>query len=140
VRIVFTETMVSRTPDADAPRSWRQRPDAGGGVPHDWVCYVVNACNHFSDAVPSRVSAIGYRHPVFDTIHRLYGTIEYPNGVVGIAETSQQASFVHETNAAGHLGRLRLPVPLSAEHDAGITHDAVPPPAIVAERTVHHVP
>ena len=138
VRVVFSHNSVTKAPAANAPRNWRQRREMGGGVPHDWVCYAVNGCNHFANDIPTRVSAFAYQDPVFDTSDRLYGAIEYPNGVVGIVETTRQAAFAHEMNASGRLGRLRLPIPLSTEHDADIAHD-VPRHEDVPERAMHQV-
>jgi predicted dehydrogenase len=76
-------------PGPNDPRDWRQRKELGGGVPYDLACYCVNACNHVAGALPTQVMAITRRSSRYDTVHRMYGLIEYENGVVGRITSSK---------------------------------------------------
>ncbi|HEX3030370.1 MAG TPA: Gfo/Idh/MocA family oxidoreductase [Clostridia bacterium] len=89
---------------------WRYRKECGGGVPYDWMSYLVNACNHFSGGMPKKVYAIGNESSKYGVIYRIFGMIEYDNGIVGIIESSKEANFSQELQITCTNGILRLPV------------------------------
>ena len=47
---------------------------------------------------------------MYDTVSRVFGLIEYENGVVGTIESSMRADFNHELRINGAHGHVRLPV------------------------------
>jgi D-xylose 1-dehydrogenase (NADP+, D-xylono-1,5-lactone-forming) len=94
----------------DPTRDWRQRLECGGGVPYDLACYCVDACNRFAGSPPSQVQAVAGTSPRYGTIDRLFGLIEYDDGLVGGLESSRRADFNHELRLSGALGNVRLPV------------------------------
>ena len=91
-------------------RNWRLRRDCGGGVPYDATCYAVNACGHFARALPTRVFASGTISRTLDVIMRLFGVIDYANGVNGIVLSSHAQQFSQELQIEGSAGHLHLPV------------------------------
>jgi predicted dehydrogenase len=96
-------------PDDDA-RDWRQRVELGGGAPYDIACYCVDACNRFAAAPPLRAQAVTSASERYGTVSRVFGLIEYENGVVGVVESSMRADFDHELRLNGTHGHARLPV------------------------------
>jgi predicted dehydrogenase len=46
----------------------------------------------------------------YGTIDRLYGLIEYENGIVGMVESSKRSDFNHELRISGSRGNVGLPV------------------------------
>ncbi len=119
-------------PEDDA-RGWRQRADAGGGVPFDFLCYPVDAANHFAGALPVRVFAQGGRSAKYGTINRLYGLIEYENGCFATVESSRRASFDQTLRLTGAKAILELPVAWSIPGDITITR--IESPAFLARET-----
>ena len=101
-------------PEDDSPddpgRDWRQQPERAGGVPYDLACYCVDACNRFAGEVPRQVRAVSGTSDRYGTVDRLYGLIEYENGIVGIVRSSKRSDFDHELRLAGARGHVRLPV------------------------------
>jgi predicted dehydrogenase len=97
------------SPD-DLSRDWRQRVDLGGGAPYDIACYCVDACNRFAGARPLRAHAVTGTSERYGTVSRVFGLIEYENGVVGTVESSMRADFNHELRINGAHGHVRLPV------------------------------
>jgi predicted dehydrogenase len=97
------------SPD-DPARDWRQRVECGGGVPFDLACYCVDACNRFAGSPPRQAFAVGGTSERYGTVDRLYGLIEYEDGVVGIVESSRRRDATHDLVLSGARGRLRLPV------------------------------
>ncbi len=93
----------------DESRSWRQKSQAGGGVPFDFLCYPVDAANRFSGSLPKRVSATGSISQKYGTINRLYGWIEYENGCVAVVESSRKAVFDQRLTITCEHGELCLP-------------------------------
>lgn len=100
------ETADPKNPDRD----WRQDAERAGGVPWDLACYCVDACNRFAEAPPLRVAAFVGRSDRYSTIDRLYGLIEYENGVVGSVESSRRVASRYDLRLAGPSGHLSLPV------------------------------
>lgn len=94
----------------DPRRDWRQRKECGGGVPYDLACYCVDACNHLAEAPPRQVLAVSGTSERYGTVDRLYGLIEYEDGVVGILESSKRSDFDHELKISGVRGHVLLPV------------------------------
>jgi predicted dehydrogenase len=91
-------------------RNWRLRRDCGGGVPYDATCYAVNACGHFARALPARVMASGTLSKTLDVIVRLFGVIDYANGVNGVVSSSHGQQFSQELQVEGSGGHLYLPI------------------------------
>ena len=112
----------SHDPEVEDPdntaRDWRQRKECGGGIPYDFACYAVNACGLFSGGVPVRAFAVGGESPVYGTINRLYGMIQYANGCVGIIESSKKATMSQELEVTGPLRTLYLPVAWTIHGDS----------------------
>jgi xylose dehydrogenase (NAD/NADP) len=97
------------SPD-DAGRDWRQKAELAGGVPWDLACYCVDACNRFSSTPPGTVLAVGGTSERYGTVDRLYGLIEYEDGLVGVLESSKRSDFNHALRLSGARGHVRLPV------------------------------
>lgn len=89
---------------------WRFRKECGGGVPYDWMSYLVNACNQFSNSIPKRIFSSGNESTKYGIINRIFGMIEYENGLVGIIESSKEANFSQELQITCSNGILRLPI------------------------------
>jgi len=109
VRGVFSAYDPETAPPGDPNRGWRQRRECGGGVPYDYACYAVNACNHFAGDVPVRALAIGTVGK-YDTLNRLFGLIEYAGGSTSILESSKKGAFSQELQISCAKGILNLPV------------------------------
>lgn len=104
----------------DDNRNWRQRKECGGGVPYDFACYCVNACNHFAGGLPTRVYCRGDVSDRYGTINRMYAMIEYDNGVVGIIESSKKADVSQRLEIVGRRGRLVLPISWTVYDDTAV--------------------
>jgi D-xylose 1-dehydrogenase (NADP+, D-xylono-1,5-lactone-forming) len=98
------------SPPDDPARDWRQHVELAGGVPWDLACYCVDACNRFASTPPRTVLAVGGTSARYGTIDRLYGLIEYEDGLVGVLESSKRSDFNHELRLSGARGHVRLPV------------------------------
>jgi xylose dehydrogenase (NAD/NADP) len=110
----------------DPARDWRQRVETGGGAPFDIACYCVDACNRFAGSPPRRVQAFTSKSERYGTIARVFGLVEYENGVVGTIESSMRGDFNHELRLSGTRGQARLPVAWRIDH----------PTEVVASRSV----
>ncbi|MCX7708959.1 MAG: Gfo/Idh/MocA family oxidoreductase [Clostridia bacterium] len=110
IRATFSNYEPEENLDEGIELDWRFRKECGGGVPYDWMSYLVNACNHFSGGLPTRVFASGNESERYGVINRIYGMIEYDNGIVGIIESSKDANFSQELQITCANGILRLPV------------------------------
>lgn len=97
------------SPD-DPVRDWRRRAECAGGVPFDLACYCVDACNRFAGSSPRQAFAVGGTSARYGTVDRLYGMIEYENGIVGLLESSKRSDATYELRLSGARGHLRLPV------------------------------
>ena len=112
------------TPDAesvsadDPNRDWRQRKECGGGIPYDFACYCVNACQHFTGGIPVSAHCRGGVSEKYGTINRMYGLIEYHNGCVGLIESSRKSSHTQELQITGGARILRLPLAWTIFEDA----------------------
>jgi predicted dehydrogenase len=104
----------------DDNRNWRQRKECGGGIPYDFACYCVNACNHFAGGLPERVYCRGDVSELYGTINRMYAFIEYDNGVVGIIESSKKADVSQRLEIVGARGRLVLPISWTAYNEIAV--------------------
>lgn len=110
----------------DPGRDWRQRAEVGGGAPYDIACYCVDACNRYAGSPPRRVHAVTSTSERYGTVARVFGLIEYRNGVVGLIESSMRGDFNHELRLNGTRGHARLPVAWRIDH----------PTEVVASRSV----
>jgi predicted dehydrogenase len=90
-------------------RNWRSRKELRGGVPFDTLCYCVNAATHIANALPLSVMAVAKESPRYGTVHRLYGLIEYENGVVATLSTSKRSAFNYELKVSGASGNIVVP-------------------------------
>jgi len=104
-----------------ATLNWRYRADCGGGVPYDWMHYLVDACNHFNASAPRRVFASGSRDNQSDVVFRIYGMIEYESGSVGIIENSKLANFSNALQITCAHGILHLPIAWAIQGEVTIT-------------------
>ena len=109
VRAHFSDFDSEESDPKDPNRNWRQSKECGGGIPYDFACYCVNACNHFSEGLPRRVFASGGIGR-YDTINRVYALIEYDNGKNAIIESSKQAACSQELQIVCPKRRITLPV------------------------------
>jgi D-xylose 1-dehydrogenase (NADP+, D-xylono-1,5-lactone-forming) len=100
----------------DPDRDWRRRLECGGGAPYDIACYCVDACNRFAGSLPRRVHALASTSDRYGTVTRLFGLVEYRNGVVGTIESSMRGDFNHELRLSGARGHIRLPVAWRIDH------------------------
>jgi predicted dehydrogenase len=104
-----------------ATSNWRQRADCGGGVPYDWMHYLVDTCNHFNCSMPKRVFATGNEDTESQVIYRVYGMIEYENGGIGIIENSKLANFSNALQITCANGILHLPIAWAIQGEVTIT-------------------
>jgi predicted dehydrogenase len=100
----------------DPARDWRRRVEVGGGAPYDITCYCVDACNRYAGAPPRRVQAVTSTSERYGTVSRVFGLVEYGNGVVGMIESSMRGDFNHELRLNGTRGHARLPVAWRIDH------------------------
>ena len=100
--------------------------EVGGGAPYDIACYCVDACNRYAGSPPSRVHALTSTSERYGTVARVFGLVEYGNGVVGMIESSMRGDFNHELRLNGTRGHARLPVAWRIDH----------PTEVVASRSV----
>jgi predicted dehydrogenase len=110
IRAAFSNYEPIAHTDSLATGDWRYRRECGGGVTHDWMSYCVNAANHFSGSLPKRVFASGNVNEQYGVIDRIYGHIEYENGIVGIVESSKHANFTQMLHISCANGIIQLPV------------------------------
>lgn len=121
IRATFSNYEPEEAQKQGSELDWRYRKDCGGGVPYDWMSYLVNACNHFSGGVPKRVFASGTKSKQYEVITRLFGMIEYNNGVAAYLESSKEANFSEELQITCANGILRLPIAWGIFGDVKIT-------------------
>jgi D-xylose 1-dehydrogenase (NADP+, D-xylono-1,5-lactone-forming) len=121
VRAVFSLVDTEESAPDDPSRDWRQRADRAGGVPYDLACYCVDACNRLAGAPPRRALAVAGKSARYGTVSRLFGLLEYGNGVVGAVESSKGVDFDHALTVNGARGRLLLPVAWRIDHPTEVT-------------------
>lgn len=110
IRATFSNYEPEEAQEEGEELDWRYRKECGGGVSYDWMSYLVNGCNHFSNGLPKRVFASGTISSKYDVVTRLLGMIEYDNGVVAFIESSKEANFSEELQITCSNGILRLPI------------------------------
>ncbi len=110
IRAVFSNYEPGDGASPGSELDWRYKKECGGGVPYDWMSYLVNGCNHFSGGFPKRVFATGNVSEKYGVINRIHGMIEYSNGVVGSIESSKYANFSEDLEIVCANGRLKLPI------------------------------
>jgi len=120
VRACFSAYDQETADPADPNRDWRQRKECGGGIPYDFACYGVNFCGHFAGDLPKRAYCIGDIGK-YGTINRMYGTIEYGNGVSATIESSKKCSFTQEVQISCAGGILNLPIAWTIDRNMTIT-------------------
>jgi predicted dehydrogenase len=121
IRAVFNNYEPDLKNDPGIIPDWRFRKECGGGVIYDWVSYLVNACNQFSGSYPKRVFATGSESSLYGLVNRIFGMIEYENGLVGTIESSKEANFSQELQITCSNCILRLPVAWGIYGDVKIT-------------------
>ena len=94
VRGIFTAPFPKSAPARNL--GWRSQTGFGGDVHYEWACCMVNACAHFWGSLPVCATAVGFLDEAAGLFHRLYGTVEYANGCVGIVECSRQVGWRHD--------------------------------------------
>jgi D-xylose 1-dehydrogenase (NADP+, D-xylono-1,5-lactone-forming) len=87
--------------------TWKENPAVGGGVLYDFTCYAVNAIGAFTTGLPARVHAT-CRKRADGLFIDLHGLLEYPDGFVGIVESSYGISFNQPLEIHGDSGLLRM--------------------------------
>lgn len=91
------------------PSNWRRAAGSGGGVMHDFLCYPVDAANLCAGAEPCRAFARTFVSPQYGTIFRIFGLIEYQNGVLASVIASRMADFSQPLNVSCTHGSISLP-------------------------------
>ena len=107
--------------DKDTRKSWRTSAEEGGGVLYDFTCYPVDALNSLAGAPPRCVQAMGSRMRGDGPLDRLFGHVEYENGVIGLIESSHHAVFSQALEIHGNKVRLSMPIAWSIPGEAVIT-------------------
>ncbi|MFO1400782.1 MAG: Gfo/Idh/MocA family oxidoreductase [Steroidobacteraceae bacterium] len=118
--------MPAQAPARSERRSWREQADAGGGVPHDFLCYPVDAAGWIAGGIPERALACGQPNPQTGTIDRLYGVIEYSSGCVASVASSRRAVFDQCLEVTCEHAQVRLPVAWTIVGDTEITEARSP--------------
>lgn len=121
IRAVFSNYEPGDESDPNSELDWRFKKECGGGVPYDWMSYLVNGCNHFSGGIPKLVFATGNVSEKYGVINRIHGMIEYSNGVVGSIESSKHANFSQDLEIICADGRLKLPIAWGIYGEISIT-------------------
>jgi len=110
ISAAFSQPDAEESSPEDPGRDWRQQKEYGGGVPYDLACYCVDACNRFARTLPRQVLALATTNERYGTVDRLYGLIEYDDGLVGLLESSKRSDSNHELRISGSGGHVRLRV------------------------------
>jgi len=129
--------MLDESTASNEGRSWRQRADAGGGVPCDFLCYPVDAVGWLAGGVPERAMACGRQNPRTGTIDRLYGLIEYSSGCVASVASSRRAVFDQCLEVTGEHAQVRLPVAWTIAGDTELIETRSPRFIVRRESRVH---
>lgn len=79
-----------------------------GGVLHDFPCYPVDFANLVIAALPVRALARSFESPVHGATFRVFGMIEYDNGVLASVAASRLADFSQPAIIACNRGTVRL--------------------------------
>jgi len=99
----------SEAGEDDMPPSWRRNEDQGG-VLHDFLCYPIDAANLFIDSEPVKAFARTFTSPRYGTVYRIYGMIEYTNGVMATINASRLSDYNQPISVACTNGTLSLDV------------------------------
>lgn len=110
IRATFSNYEPEEVQGEGTELEWRYRKECGGGVAYDWMSYLVNGCNYFAGSNPKRVFATGTISKKYDVVTRLFGMIEYENGIAAYIESSKEANFSEELQITCSNGILRLPI------------------------------
>jgi predicted dehydrogenase len=121
IRAAFSNFEPEKELKPENELNWRYRQDCGGGVAYDWVSYLVNACNYFSEGTPTRVFATGTQSKKYKIVTRMFGMIEYDNDITAYIESSKEANFTEELQINCANGILRLPIAWGIFGDVKIT-------------------
>lgn len=95
--------------DSPERRNWRLRPEAGGGVSHDFLAYVVNGVTAAARALPVRAVASAEVHPHYGVVTRLTGIVEFEGGRRAVVESALDHHFDAGLRISGRRGHLRIP-------------------------------
>ena len=109
----------SETGEGDMPPNWR-REENQGGVLHDFLCYPIDAANLFIDSTPVKAFARTFTSPKHGTVYRIYGMIEYANGVMATINASRLSDFNQPLSVACANGTLSLGIAYNPLGDSGI--------------------
>lgn len=107
-------------PEDGQAKTWRHNKETGGSIPYDRVCYPVNICARYAEALPVKASATVTVSKNFNTIIRLYGEVTYENGRVGLIECSNTAIFGQEVQVTCANRIYRMDTPFTMAGDATI--------------------
>jgi predicted dehydrogenase len=92
---------------ADAPGSWKHRPETGGGVVYDFGCYCANAAGAFFDGLPESVQACWQRTPE-GLVTDLNGLLLYPGGQIAVIESGYRHAFFQQLELHGENSIVRI--------------------------------
>lgn len=92
---------------ADAPGSWKHRPETGGGVVYDFCCYCVNAAGAFFDGLPESVQACWQRTPE-GLVTDLNALLLYPGGRLAVIESGYRNAFYQQIELHGENSIIRI--------------------------------
>jgi predicted dehydrogenase len=140
VRAAFHNYEPEEAARRSAAPNWRNRAECGGGVPYDWMHYLVDACNHFNGGGPRRVFASGNQDAESGVIYRIYGMIEYDNGRIGILENSKLANFSNALQITCAHGILHLPIAWAIQGEVTITETHRKPDWDFIAADTHRIP
>ena len=110
VRACFSNCEPETASADDPTRNWRQRKECAGGIPYDYACYCVNACQAFAGGIPRRVICSGGLSEKYDIVDRMHALVEYDDGCVGFIESSKHQAFTQELQVSGSDAILDLPI------------------------------
>ena len=92
IHATFCQSDREAVDPSDFDLDWRRRKIYGGGVPWEFISFLITACNHFTKDLPVGVYAYGSRGR-YDTITRMHGMIEYLHGGVAFIHSDKQSSI-----------------------------------------------
>jgi len=75
------------------PKNWRRESAAGGGVLHDFLCYPIDIANLMMGQDPVRAYARTFASPIYETVYRIFGMIEYADGAMANVSASRLTDF-----------------------------------------------
>lgn len=97
----------SEIDDSGFVPSWRREQEVGGVV-HDFLCYPIDLANLLMQQQPKSVFARVFKSPRYNTLYRVFGMLEYENGVVASIGASRMSDFSQPLFIGCEKGSVRL--------------------------------